>query len=320
MIWFITSLILALIGALVIIFGSKITVEKGMRNEHVVSIRKFAILPLGLALLFLLFSVTTIVQAKNVGVVTTFGKPVGTLDSGLHLKAPWQKVTEVDGTVIPNEYKGDSCIYARIGDGSRSCVSLTIRWQIVPSEADTIYANYRSDDPTEEFRKAVVSTQLKAATQQVLAEYNPVAELEVVEGSNAGAASELSFAPDYDQISKDILASMETRTGADLVNIEEISVSYVSLSKSTQKTIDGFIKAVGETRVAAQARNTAIEQARANEALSASVSNAPGVLQSRCLDLLSNAIDKDYELPAGFNCLGDGSAVIVPSAPAKGKG
>lgn len=294
--------------------AGKIVFDRGTSYEWSPS-RAWALVPAGLGILALVFASTAVVEAKNVGVVTEFGRPVGTASPGLNFKLPWQKVTEVDGTVQTDEYKGDDrCIYVRIGDGSRACVTLTNRWKIVDDQADQIYGDYRSDDPTKSLRDAVVSTQLKAATQEVFAKYNPIAELEVVEGSNAKSASELSFAPDYDAFSRAIQEAMEGRQGAELIEIKSITVSYVSLSESTQRTIDGFIKAVGETRIAAQDRSTALEQAKANEALSASVSNAPGVLQSRCLDAVLTAIEKGYQLPAGFNCLGSGSAVVVPSA------
>jgi len=299
--------VLLLVGFAVLIFGPRVDGE---------SIRIFSAVPLGIAFIMLVFSTTAIIQAKNVGVVTSFGRPTGTESSGLAWKWPWQKVTEIDGTVDTNEYRGDDgCIYVRIGDGSRSCVTATIRWRIIPDKADTIYADYRSDDPTESFRRAVISTQFKSAVQAVLSEYNPVAELEVVEGSNAASASQLSFAPDYDQISADLEAQMQERLGDDpQAEVVDITVSYVSLAGSTQKTIDDFISEVGRTRNAAQARNTAVEQAAANRTIQESLqNNSEGVLASRCIDAFESAIEKGYALPAGFNCLGAGSSVVVPA-------
>lgn len=264
------------------------------------------------------------VDAKNVGVVTQFGRTVDTASPGLTFKAPWQDVTEIDGTKQTNEYrddgKDDGCggaIYVRIGDGSQSCLTATIRWQIVPEKADVIFADYRSDDPAETFRKNVISTQFKAAAQAVMAEYNPIATLEVVDGANAGTAADLNFAPDYDRVSADLLAQMQDRLGEDpLAIVESVTVSYVSLAGSTQEKLNDFIKAVAETRIAAQNVNTANEQARANEVIAASLeaSTTEGVLVSRCLDALTVAIEKGYGLPAGFNCLGSGSAVVVPAS------
>lgn len=254
----------------------------------------------------------TIVEAKNVGVVTSFGKPQGTLDPGLHWKKPWEKVTDIDGTIQTDEYRGKRCIYVRIGDGSRSCLTATIRWRANADNADKMFADYRSDNPTESLRDAVVSTQFKSAAQAVLSEYNPVADLQVVDGSNAASAADLNFAPDYDKIAADLTAQMENRLGKDpLVDVQSVSVSYLSLAKSTQKALNGFIAAVGDTRIAAQKRSTAAEEALANKALSDSISNDPNVLVSKCLDILSVAVEKKVDLPAGFSCWGANSAVVT---------
>lgn len=283
-----------------------------------------ALVPLVIALFIGFMASTTIVQAKQQGVLTTFGAPADrTLDPGLNVHFPWQDVTHIDATIITNEYrddaKGTECggaIYVRIGDGSRSCLTTTIRWRIDPSKANVIYADYRSDDPTESFRKAVISTQFKSAAQAVMSAYNPIATLEVVEGNNAEAASELNFAPDYDQVALDLEEQMTERLGDDpLAFIESITVSYVSLSESTQRTLDDFIKAVGETRIAAQNVNTADQQADANEKIRDSLKDNPGALQSRCIDFLFQAAEAGYELPAGgVNCLGAGSSVVIPAA------
>src|ERR1041385_5970778 len=49
-----------------------------------------------LALIAILFSTIVIVGTKEVGIVTAFARPVGVLDNGLHWKAPWEDVTEME--------------------------------------------------------------------------------------------------------------------------------------------------------------------------------------------------------------------------------
>lgn len=109
---------------------------------------------------------------------------------------------------------------------------------------------------------------------------------------------------------------MDARLGAEpLVTIESITVSKVGVSAATQAKVDEFMAAVGETRIAAQRTETAAKEAATNEALAASVSNTPGVLTSKCLDLVKESIATGALLPAGFTCWpGAGSAVVVPSA------
>lgn len=261
-------------------------------------------------------SMVTVVQAKTIGVQVTFGHvSTSTLDSGFHLKKPWTKVVKIDGTIQSDEYRDrgekvacGGAISVRIGDGSRSCLTLTNRWSVNGKRADRMYQDFRSNDPTEQFRSAVVSTQLKAAAQKVLAEYNPVAQLRSVGG--ADSAADINFAPDYDAISTALTEEMRTRVG-ELADIRSVTVSYLSLSEKTQTKLDSFIAAVGDTRIATQRQETAKAEAKANELLAASVSHDPNVLVSKCLDLLASG----WEAPAGFTCWpGGNSAVVVPSA------
>lgn len=257
----------------------------------------------------------TTVSAKNAGVLVAFGKvSEKTLSPGLHTKAPWQKVVEIDGTIQTDDYRGEECVAVRIGDGSQACVSITNRWNIVESEADRVYKDFKSDDPTLSFRDAVISTQLKASLQKALSDYNPVAQFNSAD--NEASSAELSFSPDYDAVSKVVEEDMKTRLGAEpMAEIQSITISYMQLSETTQKKLDDYVAAIGETRIAEQRKATAEAQAAANNTLSTSVSDNPNVLVSRCLDTLAESVEKGYQLPAGFSCWpGGGSGVVIPGA------
>jgi len=271
------------------------------------------------ALVILISMAFTTVSAKNVGVAVNFGAvSEKTLNPGPHLKAPWTKVVEIDGTIQTDQYEGEACIPVRIGDGSQGCADIVNRWQINPEKAAGVYEQHRSDDPTMSFRSAIVSTQLKQSVQEALKDYNPIAQLKSV-GSDE-LSVDLSFAPDYGEISKVIEDDMKERLSEkDQAQIEGITFSYLKLSDNTQRKLDDYVAAIGETRIATQQEETAKAQARANQELSDSVSNDPNVLVSRCFDLLKDASQSNYTLPAGFSCWpGGGSAVVVPgsSAPA----
>ena len=56
---------------------------------------RVAVIAGGLAIIVLILGSTTVVSTRNIGVVTTFGRPEGTLSNGLHWKAPWQSVSEM---------------------------------------------------------------------------------------------------------------------------------------------------------------------------------------------------------------------------------
>lgn len=268
-----------------------------------------------IALIIGIGSCTAVVQAKNVGVLSTFGKPSDrTLGSGLAIKKPWQKVTSIDATIQTDEYKGDSCITVRLGDGNSACVSTTNRWHVNPAQADDVYANFRSDNPTESLRDAVVSTQFKAAVNQIFGEYNPTADLATVDLSDPKASVRgISFSPDYSDFADRIQTFMEDKLGeSPLVDLDGITVSYLKLDGKTQNRINDFIAEVGKTQIALQQQATNAAQAKANNLLSESISNDPNVLVSRCLDLIS---DGAFDPPAGFSCWpGGGSGVVIPSA------
>jgi regulator of protease activity HflC (stomatin/prohibitin superfamily) len=327
---FITILcgIIALAGIAILVLGPKYSVRNpawssyGSGNEPKYlerSARWTGPVAIGVALVFFALFSWTQIGAKNVGVLTTFGKPSErTLSPGFHFTWPWQETTEIDGSVQSKEYEGDSCIYVKIGDGSRSCVTTTINWRITPENAYIVYSDYRDDDdydnPVDAYWGKVLSKQFKAAIQSVFADYNPVAGLETIGGENK--ATDLSFAPDLPVYEERMREQMNERLGDDpLAEILSISMSYFSFSESTQATIDAFTKAVGETRVAAQREETAEAEARANEALSDSISNDPNVLVSKCLDILNDAMESGYALPAGFSCWGAGNSVVIPGAP-----
>jgi len=299
---------LLVLGLCLLLFGSSIPFRKVIGGALV-----------AVAALVLLFASTTVIEAKNVGVLTTFGKPSGTLDSGLHLKLPWQRVTELDGTKITNKYEGTHAVEVRIGDGTTAHVKTAIRWSIVGDKADDIYADYRSDDVNETVNESLVETVFSNALNQVLGDYNPTANLRVVNPDEQGSVS-ISFVPDYDDLAAKVTASMEQRVAdaGGYIKIDFITISGLTLSETTQAKINEFQAEVAKTQVALQKKATAAAQAEANKTLSDSVSNNPNVLVSRCLDTYQQMVDEAQPIPAGgINCWpgADSDLVLAPSAP-----
>lgn len=272
--------------------------------------RALGLVPLLAGGVLMAMACTTIIQAKNVGVLTTFGKPTRSLNAGLHVKAPWQKVTELDGTKITNKYTGEERIEVRIGDGTTAAVETAIRWSIVGEKADEIYADYRSDDVNMNVREALVETVFKNAINAVFGQYNPTAELVTVDPNSD---KRLNFVPDYDGLAAEVTESMKQRVAdsGGYVKIEFVTLSGISLSPETQKKINEFQAEVARTQVALQAERTNRAQAAANKALSTSVSNNPNVLVSRCLDTLQMMVENQQPVPAGFTCWPGQSSNLV---------
>lgn len=299
---FIFSVILALVGVALLFVGPKAHLK-----------RVYAVVPFALAVLVFASSITTIIEAKNVGVVTAFGKPVGTLKPGLSLKAPWQKVTELDGTKITNRYEADTRLPVRIGDGTTAYVSAAIRWSIVGEKADDIYADYRSDDVNANVRESLVETVFGNAINQVFGTYNPTADLRVVNPGDDTTEQVVNFVPDYDALVEQVTTSMEERVEATggYVKIDFITISGIDLSETTQRKINEFQAEVAKTQVALQQKATNEAIAAANEVLAKSLENK-SVLVARCFDTQQNMVDLGQAIPAGgLDCWGSGSKDMV---------
>lgn len=308
MILFVIALIVAVI-ALLMLAVAALEKDGGLMAGGV------GVLVVAIALYVL--SSLAVVPTRNVGVPTEFGKPTGdTYGPGLHWKAPWIKVTDIDATVQTEEYKGEDCIYVRIADGTSACISMTYRWRIRPESADKIYQDYRNSDVeiNDAVRKALVSTNVKASINEALADYNPLTLPNEIDSNSTPeelANIELDVVPDYDALNAEITALLNEKIEAvgDLIEVQQITVSYVKLSETTESKINQFVNAVQETRIALQRKATAAAEAAANEILADSLSNDPNVLVSKCLDLVADGAS----LPAGFQCWdGTGSAVVIP--------
>lgn len=265
-----------------------------------------------LAVITAISGVTTVVGTKDAGIELTLQRPSGTLDNGFHLKAPWQSVVTMDAAIQTDNHVRNggrtsdgqeklTCIGIRIAHQATACVDASIRWQIIESQAGQLYQSYRGFSNV---RDSLVTRDLNTALAQEM------------EGYDALAIDEqgVSTAPAFSTIATSVVADMNRQAvlnGHQLINVLSISIPVVTFDAPTQAKIQQIQSQIAATRVAQQAKLTADAQAAANRALAASVNNNPGVLQSKCLDIVSEAIDKGRALPAGFTCLGGPSVSIL---------
>lgn len=137
----------------------------------------------GLLVFVLILGSTTIVSTRNIGVVTTFGRPGGTLSNGLHAMAPWQSVTEMNGTIQIDNHTGEAATTVRLGNNSTAFVDNSVRWRIQPAAADELFLDYRD---FENVRDNLVTRELRAALNEVFANFDPLAP-ENSDGTNVQA-------------------------------------------------------------------------------------------------------------------------------------
>jgi regulator of protease activity HflC (stomatin/prohibitin superfamily) len=226
----------------------------------------------GLAVFVLILGSTTIVSTRNIGVVTTFGRPGGTLSNGLHLKAPWQSVTEMNGTIQIDNHAGEQATTVRVGNNSTAYVDNSVRWRIQPAAADELFLDYRD---FENVRENLVTRELRAALNEVFADFDPLAP-ENSEGANVQALGE------------DVAEKLRAKVG-EQVEIINVIVPLVNYDEATQARINALNVEKANTRIAEQRAKTAQAEARANEILAESVSDDPNVLVSKCLDAAREA-------------------------------
>ena len=114
-----------------------------LRQNGVDMKKKFVIIPIAAVLLLILvLNCFTQVPTGHTGVVTTFGKVSNyTLDSGIHVKAPWQKVVKMDNR-IQRATETLSCFSSDIQEVS---MIYTLNYQISTKDAMTIYRTIGSD-------------------------------------------------------------------------------------------------------------------------------------------------------------------------------
>jgi len=256
-----------------------------------------------IVVILLVMSTISIVSTKNVGIVTSFGRPTGdVLSNGLHLKAPWEDVTEFDAAIQTQDYKGDSCTTVRLGTEGKACVDNSVQWRIIPDAASGLFTDYRS---FEAMSSALVDRQRVSALNAVFASFDPLAK---IKSDNAGAG-----VPTLAELGDQAKARLQELLG-DRLAVDSVVISLVKYDDGTQAKIDAYQAEVAATRIAEQRQQTAQADAVANRKLAESVSKDPNVLVSKCLDTLADMQKAGQQVPAGFSCWpGGGSAIVVPS-------
>lgn len=306
-----TDMPVMFILSVIMLFAAIIAVSAwGISNKSDRPISGF--IPVGVFALFvvsLFVSSVTMVGTKNYGVVTTFGAPSDdTLDAGFSFKAPWQKVTDIDATIQPDEYDGDDAFSIKLGNGSIAKIDTTIRWRIVGSKANELFQDYRkNDDVTAAVRTALVKRELNGALNQVFGSYDPLAAVkggENVSVDSQSAAVETAMRKRVEKLGRD---------GAQ-VEILSVTTPLIRLDSNTQEKIDQYQSQVALTRIAEEKEQTNAAEARANAAIASSITD-PLVLTNKCLSIMETLAKTKSGVPAGLYCFPGGNAgVVVPGS------
>jgi regulator of protease activity HflC (stomatin/prohibitin superfamily) len=280
------------------------------RRTH--TIAKWAMVGLfGLTALLTVFSSVTAVPTKTVAVVVEFGKPVRNLDNGPHIKAPYQKTTELDAAIKTDVYGNNPCtMTVRLANQSTACVHTSIRWQLRLNSASDLFQNHKDFDS---IRTNLVTRKLNATLNEVFAIYDPLASVNAANNSKDGKPV-VQPVP-LEEMGRRVTLRMQAEIGTQ-IEVFEVLTPIVDFDETTQKKIDAYQAEIANTRIAQQRQQTATAEAAANRALAASVSKDPNVLVSKCFDIVAEMVKKNMKLPeAGQPCWPGGqSAVVIPTA------
>lgn len=249
------------------------------------------------ALIFV-FNSANYAEARTVGIVTEFGKPVGTVNPGLNWLAPYADVTyfptsnqnlDLDGT----DGQGTPVSVKFQGGGSGN-VNVNINWQVEnDGKAQQLWANWKD---FERVTNDVVNPRVQSKVAEVFGTYTP---------ENAVKGDMLA---DIDTKIKDELNKSFAKDG---IQVEMVAVKRVDPSPEIQDRINKQVQAEADVK------RSEIEQQRAkvdndtNKLREQSLT--PQALTNRCLDIV-NSWDKNKngDLPSTFNCgMGSNGQLLV---------
>lgn len=302
--WFITVLITGLFAVIALIVRGTAQDEE---SKGVAALAVTILVLLGAV--FTLIASATVVQTRSVGVITSFGKPIGSLTNGGHMVRPWANVEKFDASVqtmkLDGTWKKDKCeggVTVRLGNQTTACVDVSVQWNIDPNgDIIDLYRKYKNFGNIED---NLVKRQLQRAMNTAFADFDP---LKTITGDGTATAS-------LDMLASKAKTVLVEGVGKG-IRVLSVVIPIVHFDAATEGRLREYQQALANTRIAEANKRTAEAVRAANEILAgSSASRDPGVQYQRCLDLMRElaAQGKLGDLPETFTCnQGSGTPVIV---------
>ncbi|PXY33577.1 hypothetical protein BAY59_10875 [Prauserella coralliicola] len=243
-----------------------------------------------------IFTSLTSVQARTVGIVTSFGKPVGTLSPGIHWTAPWESVTEfpTSNQVLDLDATNEGPnVAVKFAGGGSGWANVNITWQVESDErAVSLWENWREFDAVKE---NVVNPRGQSAVVEVFGAYTPE---DAVNGTNL---------QDLNRRIKETLQDKLTTSGIHVVSVD---VKRVDLSQEIQERVNRQVQARADVNRAKIEQERAEIEEHTNRIRQQSLT--PEALARYCMDVANNWNGaKNGQLPANWNCMGGSSLPLV---------
>lgn len=332
---FVMAIIIAVVAVLAmfgVIFSSQVS-----RNPKVWTVvgGVFAVLLAGgMILLSMFHSVPT----KSEGVITSYGKVIGTpYGPGQHVLAPWRSLNIVQDTIQSDTFFQSNgtgpdqltprgitgyCISVRLAGLSQGCLDVQMQSQVRAAAIPELYANYSSYGPslTLDIDQYVVQRELKTILNRPpLSDYNVIQDVSnslsacIEKGQGGCTANTSSQFSQFDPVILGELQNDPQLKGK--IDILDVNLQFPHFDQNTENAIQRIQTSYLETVQANQQEKTNVAISAANAALVTGKNGqslTPAVLQYDCYQTIQAAIKANYTgLPATLSCGGGSSNVLV---------
>lgn len=230
-----------------------------------------------LGLIWLMFSIKT-VPANTYSVRMSFGKPIGVIDNGPHLVAPWTTGTEFAASKQYIIFKGNGdsgnhvehCINVRLARQATACVDGIFTYNQPVDHVRALFQEYRNETNV---RQQLAERKLQQALGTALAEYDPLGQVQ----QDKDALVEFS-GRSQGLLAKDLEGKLS--------NVE-LTLTFFDYDEETDKRISGLSDAFIATRNATQAVETAKQTALANQIIADSLKGDSNTAFFRCVQMFT---------------------------------
>ena len=237
-------------------------------------------------LVSLVIASSNIVGTRQVGIVTSFGKPTGeTLSNGYHWLAPWKSVTEMDAAIQNDVFNGDKRIQVRLGNNSTALADANVRWNIVEGKADELYQQYKTFDNV---RSNLIERNLRTALNEAFTKFDPL--------SNDPQKNNLTT------VTADALAALKSKSG-NQVEILDLSIPVIDYDEKTEERINAINQSRAQTTQAEQDAKTAEQRRKAAEVLAGQPVPDLKIAIAACVNRMA-------ETGVSLNCYPIGGSVV----------
>jgi regulator of protease activity HflC (stomatin/prohibitin superfamily) len=243
------------------------------------------------------------VDTRNVGILTSFGKPESVHGPGVVWHAPWKQLHELSeaiqlqsfesnsyddathGTASPNA--GGPAINVRLANNSNAYVDLNLNWRIREGAAAKMFQDYGGGNVFDTIRQQLVDRQAQVMASKVFATFNPQTQAQPIAPAAAPAPPPTTpptsgtptpaAAPatpnviptpmqgaDLPKMAAQVKQDLQDAVGAE-IEILDVRIPRLWYDQPTQQRIDQFNQQVQETLNAAQQVKTAEQQRLAAE-------------------------------------------------------